>query len=64
LAQIDQALDRLAEAAPPIKRQLINAMAHTVAADQVIKAREGELLRAIADALGCPLPPFVNVKTG
>jgi hypothetical protein len=30
-----------------------------VASDGVVSGAEGELLRAIADALGCPLPPLV-----
>jgi len=32
----------------------------TVAADGVIQQGEAELLRAIADALDCPVPPFVQ----
>jgi uncharacterized tellurite resistance protein B-like protein len=32
----------------------------TVAADGVIQEGEAELLRAIADALDCPVPPFVQ----
>jgi Zn-dependent protease with chaperone function len=61
LAQVDAALGRFAQSVPQIKKNLLNACAQTVAADGVIQEREAELLRAMADALDCPLPPFVNV---
>jgi DnaJ-domain-containing protein 1 len=60
LGPIDQALRRLAQAVPQIKKNVIDACAHTVAADGVIQPNEAELLRAIADALDCPIPPFVK----
>ena len=34
----------------------------TVAADGVIQEGEAELLRAIADTLDCPVPPFVQLQ--
>ncbi|MCZ7651860.1 MAG: hypothetical protein M5U13_12150 [Thermoanaerobaculia bacterium] len=50
---------RPARRAPPAgKRALLAAAAATVAADREATAEESELLRAIADALGCPLPPL------
>jgi hypothetical protein len=58
LPQIDAALDRLAQAAAPLKRRMLNAAVQTVAADGVIQDKESELLRAMADALGCPTPPM------
>jgi len=57
--QIDTALNRMAQAAPLIKKNLIEACIHTVGADGVILEAEAELLRAIADTLDCPMPPFV-----
>ncbi|MBI3852823.1 MAG: M48 family metalloprotease [Verrucomicrobia bacterium] len=60
LPQIDAALKRLVEAAPNVKRLVLNACAYTVAADGVIQPEEAELLRAIADTLDCPIPPFVQ----
>jgi hypothetical protein len=36
------------------------ARAETVAYDGKIQPREAELLRAIADALDCPIPPFLQ----
>lgn len=60
LAPIDAALERLALASPAIKRQVLQACAATVAADGQIAPREAELLRAIADSLDCPIPPFIE----
>jgi len=60
LAQVDAALDRLEAAAPGIHRRVLQACAETVAADGQLTVREAELLRAIADALECPLPPFLE----
>jgi hypothetical protein len=61
LEQLDAALDRLALAAPRIKKNLIEACVHVVGADGLIQEREAELLRAIADTLDCPIPPFVEI---
>jgi len=57
--QIDAALNRLAQAVPIIKKNLLEACIHTVGADGVILESEAELLRAVADTLDCPMPPFV-----
>ena len=56
---VEAALDGLARAAFPLKKLFLDACALTVAADGRIRPREAELLRAIADSLGCPMPPFV-----
>ncbi len=56
--QLDAALDKLATASGPIKQRALLAAAHVVSSDGVILATEAELLRAVADALGCPLPPL------
>jgi Zn-dependent protease with chaperone function len=60
LGPLDEALGRLAQAVAQIKKNVLDACAHTVAADGVIHANEAELLRAIADALDCPIPPFLK----
>jgi Zn-dependent protease with chaperone function len=62
LERVDAALNRLALAAPQIKKNVLAACAQTVAADGLIQETEAELLRAIADALDCPLPPFVEAQ--
>ena len=60
LPQIDAALNRLAQASPGIKKRVLQACAHAVAADNLIQADEAELLRAIAETLDCPIPPFIK----
>lgn len=59
LPRLDAALDRLALAVPQIKKNVLNACAETVAADGILQRPEAELLRAIADSLDCPIPPFI-----
>ena len=62
LPHVDTALNRLCRAVPQIKKNVLNACAQTVAADGVIQGMEAELLRAIADTLDCPMPPFLAVQ--
>jgi Zn-dependent protease with chaperone function len=59
LSSIDSALDRISQAVPKIKRDILTASIQTVSADGVIRPAEGELLRAVADSLDCPVPPFL-----
>ncbi len=42
-----------------LKRDLIEAGVACVIADKRITTIEGELLRGIADSLGCPMPPLL-----
>jgi Zn-dependent protease with chaperone function/uncharacterized tellurite resistance protein B-like protein len=60
LPQVDAALNRLNQAVPQIKKNVLNACVQVVAADGVIQEMEAELLRAVADALDCPMPPFLQ----
>ena len=60
LSHVDAALERISQAVPQIKKNVLNACAQTVAADGLIQEGEAELLRAIADTLDCPAPPFVQ----
>jgi Zn-dependent protease with chaperone function len=55
---LDAALNRLLQAVPVIKKNLLEASARVVGADGVILEAEAELLRAIADTLDCPIPPL------
>lgn len=59
LEQIDAALKELEQAAPAIKRRVLDACARCVGADGMLSSQEAELLRAIADAFDCPVPPVV-----
>jgi hypothetical protein len=63
LAQVDVVLNRLCQAVPQIKKNVLNACAQTVAAAGVIQETEAELLRAIADTLDCPIPPFIPTQS-
>jgi Zn-dependent protease with chaperone function len=58
--ELDRALQRMAEAIPHIKKTLLNACAHTVSCDGGVQVEEAELLRAIAESLDCPIPPFIE----
>lgn len=60
---IDRALGELDRTSPPLKRRLVRAATATVAFDHRVTVPEGELLRAIADSLGCPVPPFLPGQT-
>jgi hypothetical protein len=59
LDAVGEALDVLAKAAPQIKRRVLDACIVTTAADGLATIHEAELLRAVADGLGCPVPPFL-----
>ena len=58
LTDLDGALDKLARASGPIKHRTLVAAAHVVGADGQVLVAEAELLRAIAAALDCPMPPL------
>jgi len=60
LAGVDAALARLAKCPAGVQRNILLACGKTVAADGHVTEREAELLRAIADSLDCPMPPFVD----
>jgi hypothetical protein len=60
---VNEALDRLAAAAPGVKRRVVDALAYCAAADGFVQAEEAELLRAVTAALDCPLPPILAAPT-
>ncbi|MGB0767306.1 MAG: M48 family metallopeptidase [Phycisphaeraceae bacterium] len=59
LSAVGTALDELLLASPREKKKLIRACAKTIAADGEVTRGEGELMRAVADALGVPMPPLL-----
>jgi len=63
LAAVGAALDRLGEGSSDVKRTVLNACAQSAAHDGVIVPYEYELLRAIADAVDCPLPPLPSMDS-
>jgi hypothetical protein len=60
-ARIDAALARLAAATPPFRKRLLEACAAAVLHDGKVAPDEFELLRTVAEALDCPLPPLPPV---
>ncbi len=63
LATVNAALNRLDLASPPVKQRIIDACAHTVAADGQVSVTEAEMLRAIASSLDVPLPPLLGADS-
>jgi Zn-dependent protease with chaperone function len=59
LDALDEALAVLDGLAPLKKGVLLHACAATVAADREVTDREVQLVRAISDSLGCPMPPLL-----
>lgn len=60
LKEINAALERLERASPLVKRDLLQACTRAVASDESLSSREAELLRAMADGIGCSIPPWVE----
>ena len=58
--RLDRALSRLDEASPPLKARVLAACAASALADGRVTAAEGELVRAVAASLGCPMPPSLE----
>ncbi len=56
---LDAALVRLGETAPRLRADVLAACVAAVASDGKVTIAEGELLRAISDSLGCPMPPLL-----
>ncbi len=55
LANLDKALKTLAECAPLLKRQVLQACTATVAADNKVTSHERQVLHAVAATLGVPM---------
>lgn len=60
LTELDEVLERFDQASPLVKKDLLLACGRAAAKDGDLSNREAELLRSIADAIGCPVPPFVD----
>jgi Zn-dependent protease with chaperone function/uncharacterized tellurite resistance protein B-like protein len=59
LAKVSDALERMSQLAPLEKEPVIAACAQLVSADGNVRLVEHELLRAVATALDCPMPPAI-----
>jgi Zn-dependent protease with chaperone function len=60
VADLDMAMDKLEMLDHLAKPKLLQACATSVMHDQKVSAVEAQLLRAIANVLGCPMPPIVT----
>jgi hypothetical protein len=58
IREIGDALDKLAQSSPSIKKRILGAAIVAVAEDGKVTVGEAELLRAIATMLDCPMPPL------
>jgi Zn-dependent protease with chaperone function len=59
LPALGTALAALRSLPPRASEQVVDACAHAVLADRRVTDDEATLLRAVCDALGCPLPPVI-----
>jgi len=59
LGGLEVALSRLAATAPRLRKEILGACAAAVASDAKVTIAEGELLRAVSESLGCPMPPLL-----
>ena len=59
VGQINLALQRLNRMPAMMKKSFLTSCADLVIDDGIIMPPEAELLRAIAESLGCPMPPLV-----
>ncbi len=59
LVGVRDSLAKLEKLSPKLKKDLMRAFIAASAFDSTITVGEGEVLRAIADSLGLPMPPFL-----
>ncbi len=62
LEEFDKSLKKVEKSSPNLKRVIIYACAECVTADGVVTLKQYEMLRAAADAAGCPFPPLAPGK--
>ena len=60
---IEKAFDRLELGTGAVKKKVLEACTAVVAYDGFVSLEESELLRAVADALGCPMPPLIPTES-
>ena len=59
LKDFDRALENLATASLSVKKTILTACSAAVVHDGIVNDAQFELLRAVADTVDCPIPPFV-----
>ncbi len=56
---LEQAMRKLVQCAPQVKKGILSAIGLTVIHDGQITIEEAELFRAISESLDCPVPPII-----
>ena len=59
LDQLGNSMDTLNKVATLKKKELLEACAATIVTDQQVTPNEAEMIRAISESLGCPMPPLL-----
>ncbi len=59
LRRVARVLDELSQSAPVVKERVMHACASCVVSDGRVTVAEGELIRAVGDSIGCPVPPGI-----
>jgi Zn-dependent protease with chaperone function len=62
LAKASEALEQIGAATPLIKKQVLMICGRAVVHDGKVTNQEAELIRAVADAIGCSVPPFAYMN--
>jgi Zn-dependent protease with chaperone function len=56
---LSDSLERLSQASPAIKKQILSAAAIAITHDRQVTVEEAEIFRAISESLDCPVPPIM-----
>lgn len=64
MSELNGALKQLQRLQPNAKKQLLEVCIESVFHDGRVKVEEAEIVRAIAETLGCPIPPIVAEAGG
>jgi Zn-dependent protease with chaperone function len=59
MTRVDEALGGIRAASAAVRRRALEACMLTVAHDGRVQTREAETLRAVAEAIDCPMPPVL-----
>ncbi len=57
---VGKAFDRLIQSTYEVRKNVIEACAHTALADRTVTVEEADILRVVSASLDCPLPPFIG----
>lgn len=58
-SDLENAIEKLTESSPKIKKRVLTAMAVAITHDKQVTVEEAEIFRAMSESLDCPVPPVV-----